>query len=44
MRYALLLAPAVVASSAGVGGKLEVRFVARPGSIAGGPYGLRLLR
>lgn len=26
------------------GGKLEVRFVAKPGSIAGGLYGLRLLR
>lgn len=29
---------------AAAGGKLEVRFVARPGSIAGGLYGLRLLR
>ncbi|KQW45334.1 MULTISPECIES: glycoside hydrolase family 127 protein [unclassified Roseateles] len=26
------------------GGKLEVRFVAKPGSLAGGLYGLRLLR
>ena len=26
------------------GGKLEIRFAARPGSIAGGLYGLRLLR
>ena len=25
-------------------GKLSVRFVARPGSVAGGLYGLRLLR
>jgi len=33
--------PALVASS---NGKLEVRFVAREGSIAGGLYGLRLLR
>lgn len=29
---------------AAAGGKLEVRFVAKPGSVAGGLYGLRLLR
>ena len=34
--------PAALATAAG--GKLEVRFVARNGSLAGGLYGLRLLR
>jgi uncharacterized protein len=29
---------------AAAGGKLELRFVAKPGSVAGGLYGLRLLR
>ena len=35
------IAPAIAASS---GGKLTVRFVARAGSIAGGLYGVRLLK
>lgn len=38
----LPLPPDLVAAAAG--GSLEVRFVAKPGSIAGGLYGLRLLR
>ncbi|GGY00370.1 glycosyl hydrolase [Massilia dura] len=33
-----------IALPADVGAKIEVKFVARPGSIAGGLYGLRLLR
>ena len=33
-----------IPSDAARGGKLEVRFVAHPGSLAGGLYGLRLLR
>jgi hypothetical protein len=33
-----------VPAAAAPGGKLEVKFVAHPGSMAGGLYGLRLLR
>ena len=39
--YSLELALPAAAPRAG---KLQVKFVARPGSVAGGLYGLRLLR